>query len=277
MFEKLVIPQNTRFEERNIVVDGDVIVGANSKIDYGIIARKILIGERSTVNGDVFGEEVRIDALCNVKGNVTSKGDAYIGGFVSIDGKLTVYGDLEIGRNVRIKRGFEAKGLITIEDPLPILIFILLYLMYLLNIKRFEEVEEIFKEVEQFESPLIVPENSVLALDRIETSKPVEISGSRVLGNIKAEDVFIYQSEVFGSVRGRDITIDRSRVHGAVEGREVYILNSSEVFGYIKAEKIYMEEGCIVEGGMIGKRGVWIKQRGAIHDLGERDVQKDVS
>ncbi len=277
MFEKLVIPQNTKFEERNIIVNGDVVIGANSKVDYGIIAKKILIGERTVINGDIIGDEVRIDALCTVKGNVTSKGDAYIGSFVNIGGKLTVYGDLEIGRNVRIRKGFEAKGLITVEDPLPILVFIFLYLIYLLNIKRVEEIEELFKDVEEFESPLIIPENSVVGIDRIETSKPVEITNSRVLGNIKAGDVLVYQSEIFGSVRGRNIIIDNSRIHGAVEGREVHVTNSSEVFGYVKAEKIYMEIGCIVEGGMIGKKGVWIIQKGVDNDLGKREVQKDVS
>jgi len=261
MLEKLTIPPNTRFEERNIVASGDVIIGPNSKLSYGVIAKKIIVGERTTIEGDLLGEEIRLDAWCSVTGNVTSKQDAYIGEFASIGGKLTVYGDLEIGRNVRIKNGFEAKGLITIQDPTPVLFFIFLYLMVLLRLGRLEEAEKLLEEVEEFDAPLIIPENSQVSIDRISTRKDAEIVGSRVLGNVKARDINAEGSEIFGSLRGRDIIVSNCRVHGAIEGRVVYLVNSSEVFGYIRADKVYMEDGCSVEGGIVGREGVWIKEK----------------
>jgi len=261
MLEKLAIPPNTRFEERNIVASGDVIIGPNSKLSYGIIAKKIIVGERTTIDGDLLGEEIRLDAWCNVTGSITSKQDAYIGEFASIGGKLTVYGDLEIGRNVRIKNGFEAKGLITIQDPMPALFFIFLYLVILLRLGRLEEAEKLLEEVEEFDTPLVIPEKSQVSIDRIWTSKDAEIVGSRVLGNIKARDVYAEDSEIFGSVRGRDIVVSNCRVHGAIEGRVVYLVNSSEVFGYIRADRVYMEDGCSVEGGIVGREGVWIKEK----------------
>lgn len=261
MLEKLVIPTNTRFEEKNIVASGDVIVGPSSKLSYGIIAKKIIVGEKVTIDGDILGEEVRLDAWCNVTGNVTSKNDAYIGEFAFIGGKLTVYGDLEIGRNVRIKNGFEAKGLITIQDPTPVLFYIFLYLMLLLKLGKLEEAEKLLEDVEEFDSPVIFPENSHVSIDRIVTKKDAEIMGSRVLGNLKARDVYVSESEIFGSLRGREIIVDRCRVHGAIEGRVVYLINSTEVFGYIKAEKVYMEDGCTVEGGIVGRKGVWIREK----------------
>ncbi len=259
MLEKLIIPPNTKFEERNLVVEGDALIGANSELGYGIIARKVIVGERATIDGDVFGrEEVRLGAWCNVKGNVISKGDAYIGEFASIDGRLTVYGDLEIGRNVRIKNGFEAKGLITIQDPMPIIVFIFLYLLELLRLGRLEEAEKLF-EAEEFVSPLEVPENSVMNLDVIKTDKDIEIRESRVLGNIKAKNARVERGELYGSLKGEILIIDSSRVHGAIEGREVYLVNGSVVLGHIKAEKVFMEERCVVEGSIIGRSGVWIK------------------
>ncbi len=261
MLEKLIIPSNTRFEERYIVVDGDVLIGSNSKIGYGINAKKIVVGERVEIEGDLFGrEEVRLGAWCNVKGNVISKGDAYIGEFTSINGRLTVYGDLEIGRNVRIKNGFEAKGLITIQDPMPIIIFLFLYILELLRIGRIEDIEKLFGE-EKFVSPLEVPENSVLNMETIKTSKDVLIRESRVLGNIRARNINADNCEIYGSLRGLDIFIDRSKIHGAIEGRDVYVKNRSTVFGYIKAERVFMEEGCVVEGSIVGKSGVWIKPK----------------
>ncbi|WP_202318745.1 acyltransferase [Archaeoglobus neptunius] len=261
MLEKLVIPSNTRFEERNIVASGDVIIGPNSKLSYGVIAKKILVGERASIDGDLLGEEIRLDAWCSVSGDVTSKNDAYIGEFASIGGKLTVYGDLEIGRNVRIKNGFEAKGLITIQDPTPALFFIFLYLMILLRLGRLEEAEKLLEEVEEFDSPLVIPENSQVSIDRIVTRKNAEIIGSRVLGNVRARDVYVSESEIFGSLRGREIIVDKCRVHGAIEGKVVYLVNSTEVFGHIRADKVYMEDGCSVEGGIVGREGVWIKER----------------
>jgi len=285
MLEKLVIPPNTKFDERNIIVEGDVIVGPNSKIGYGIIGRKIIVGEKASIDGDILGEEVRLDAWCNVTGNVTSKGDAYIGEFASIGGKLTVFGDLEIGRNVRIKNGFEAKGLITIQDPMPVLLFIFMYLLIMLKLGRLEDVEKLLEEVEEFESPFVIPENSQISIDRIYTSKNAEIVGSRVLGNFRAKDVYVEDSEIFGSLRGKEILLSSSRIHGAIEGKVVYLTNSSEVYGYIRADRVYMERGCSVEGGIVGRRGVWIKEKvelpgeeelGVEDGMGQREIQENV-
>jgi len=260
MLERLVIPPNTRFEERTLVVEGDALIGANSEIGYGIIARKVIVGERAKIEGDVFGrEEVRLGAWCNVKGNVISKGDAYVGEFTNIEGRLTVFGDLEIGRNVRIKNGFEARGLITIQDPMPMIVFIFLYILELLRLGRLEEAERIFEE--EFESPLEVPENTIMNIDTIKTDSDVTITGSRVLGNVRAGDVVVENAELYGSLKGNVLVVNSSRIHGTVEGKEVYLINRSVVLGHVDAERVYMEEGCVVEGSIIGRRGVWIKPK----------------
>ncbi len=275
MLERLVIPPNTKFEERNLVIEGDALIGANSEIGYGIIARKVIVGEKTTINGDVFGrEEVRLGAWCSVKGNVISKGDAYIGEFASIEGRLTVFGDLEIGRNVRIKKGFEAKGLITIQDPMPVIMFIFLYLLELLRLGRLEEAEKLF-EAEEFVSPLEVPENSVMNIDVIKTDRDVVITQSRVLGNIKARNARVERGELYGSLKGNILIIDSSRVHGTVKGREVYLVNGSVVLGHIKADKVFMEERCVVEGSIIGRSGVWIKPSVEVPEF-EEEIEEEV-
>lgn len=267
-----MIPENTKFEEKNIMVKGDAVIGANSNLGYGIIAKKIVVGDKSNVDGDLIGEEIRVGEWCNIKGNVSCSYDAYIGEFTTIGGKLTVYGDLEIGRNVRIKSGFEAKGLITIQDPLPIIMFIFLYILELLRLGKLDDIEKLFEE-EKFETPFIVPENSTITIEKIETRKDMEIVGSRVLGNLKAKNVFIESSEIFGSVRGGDIILDGSKVHGAVEGKTVYIVNGSGVVGYIKAERVYMEEKCCIEGSIIGRQGVWIKSTIELPKVVEEDKE----
>lgn len=283
MLESLVIPEGTKFDETMIVHDGDVIIGNNSTIGFGIKAKKIIIGDRVIIEGDVIGQEVRIDSWVKIKGNVACFGDTYIGEFTSISGKLTVHGDLEIGRNVRIEKGFEATGLITIQNPLPVIMFLFIYIMELLRLGKLDEIEELFSE--EFENPLIIPDNSRVSIERIQTSKNAIFKSSRVLGNVKARDVLVEETELYGSVRGRDVVINSSRIHGAIEGRKVYIVNGSSVFGSINAEEVHMENGCVVEGSIVGRKGVWIRDRvefeleGEQEDdgVGEEEIQKDVS
>ncbi|MCS7121292.1 MAG: acyltransferase [Archaeoglobaceae archaeon] len=273
--EKLVIPAKTKFEERSLVVDGDLVLGDNSKLGYGIIARKVFVGERAKVDGDILAEEVRLDRLSVVDGNVVSKGDAYIAEFATINGKLTVFGDLEIGRNVRIKKGFEARGLITIQDPMPLIMFLIFYLMLLLRLGKLDEASKIFEE--KFENPMIIPENSVIEIDRIETDKDFEVSDCKVLGNIKAKNIRISKCEVFGSLRGEKIVISSSIIHGSVEGSEVYIKDVSIVMSNVNAEKVFMEVGCSVEGSIFAKKGVLIRQKVVEYGGREGEVQEDVS
>lgn len=272
MLGKLVIPENTKFEEGSIVLEKDALIGNGCNIGYGLIGRKIVVGEKSTIQGDVIGDDVRLDAWCEIRGNVVSKGDAFLADFTTIDGKLTVYGDLEIGRNVRIKEGFEAKGLITIQNPLPVLIFVFVYLMEMLRLGKLEEAEELLQEVEEFETPLSIPDDSVVNLETIKVGKDVEVSASRVLGNFRGQNVCVEGSEIFGSVRGKEILVDRAKIHGAVEGTTAYIVNGTEVFGQVKADKVYMEEKCNIDGALIGKEGVWIKP---VIEISKEEVVKE--
>jgi len=260
-FDRFLIPPNTKFEERNIVVERDIVVGPGCKIGYGLMGRKVIVGEKTTVEGDVVGEEIRLDSWNTVEGNVICRGDAFIGEFTTIEGRLTVFGDLEIGRNVKIKNGFEAKGLITIQDPLPVLIFIFLYLLELLRLGRLEEAEKLFEFVEEIENPLVIPENSEVNLEVIRCNSDLEAVGSRILGNLRIKNVKAEGCEIFGSVRAGKITLDGCRVHGSIEGKTIYLLNGTEVYGSVRGERIYMEDNCTVESSIIGREGVWIKRK----------------
>lgn len=282
MLEKMLI-RNVKFEERSIVANGDVLIGQNSKVDYGILAKRIVAGERVHIGGDVIGEEVRIDSFCTVGGDLVSKGDAYIGEFAGIDGKLTVFGDLEIGRNVRIKNGFEARGLITIQNPASVIFFLLLYLMLLFRLGKIEEVFKLIEDVE-LEPSLMLPEKSFVEVDRIVTTKNADIYDSRILGTIRARNIYIGGSEVYGSLKGREVIVERSQIHGSVEGKVIYLLNSSRVGMHVRGDRVYMEKDCIVEGGIIARDGVWIKDSIELKtDLGEEigvgqgEVQENVS
>ncbi|MEM0214793.1 MAG: acyltransferase [Archaeoglobaceae archaeon] len=282
MLEKMLI-RKAKFEERTIVADGDVLIGQNSRVDYGILAKRVVAGERVHIGGDVIGEEVRIDSFSTIGGNLISKGDAYIGEFAGIDGKLTVYGDLEIGRNVRIKNGFEARGLITIQNPASVIFFLLLYIMLLFRLGRLEEVFKLIEDVEM-EPAIILPEKCSVGVDKIITTKNADVFDSRLLGTLKARDIYVGGSEIIGGIRGREVIVDGSIVHGSIDGRTVYLINSSRIGTHVRGDRVYMEKGCIVEGGIIAREGVWIKDKielktdlGEEFGVGEGEVQKDVS
>jgi len=282
MLEKMLL-RKARFEERTIIAEGDVLIGQNSRVDYGILGKRVIAGERVHIGGDVLGEEVRIDSFCTVGGNLVSKGDAYIGEFAGIEGKLTVYGDLEIGRNVRIKNGFEARGLITIQNPASVIFFLLLYIMLLFRLGRVEEVFELVQDVE-IDPSIVLPEKTTVGVDRIVTNKNADVFDSRIVGSLRAKDIYLGGSEVFGSIRGREVIVEKSTVHGSVEGKVVYLINSSIVGTHVRGERVYMEKGCIVEGGIIAREGVWIKDTmelktdiGEGLGVGQREVQEDVS
>ncbi len=227
MLEKLLI-RNAKFEERTIVADGDVLIGQNSRVNYGILAKRVIAGERVHIGGDVVGDEIRFDSFCTISGDLVSKGDAYIGEFAGIDGKLTVYGDLEIGRNVRIKNGFEARGLITIQNPASVIFFLLLYIMLLFRLGKMEEVFKLLEDVE-IEPAIILPEKCSVDVDKILVTKNADVFDSRLQGTLKARDIYVGGSEIIGCLRGRDVIVDDSEIHGFVEGRNIYLLNSSRI------------------------------------------------
>ena len=138
----------------------------------------------------MIGEEVRIDSFSTISGDVISKADAYIGEFVRINGKLTVYGDLEIGRNVRIKNGFEARGLITIQNPASVVLILLIYIMLLFRLGKAEMLE-----VEDLNPAFVLPEKCFVEATRISTTKDADIYDSRISGSIRARDIYVSRSE----------------------------------------------------------------------------------
>ncbi len=277
--EMLVIPEKTKFDERNIVVNGDILTGPDCTLDFGLMGKKIYTGEKNRINGDISGEEVRIEDWSEISGDVISEGDCYLGEFVTIKGKLKVAGDLEIGRNVKIEKGFEAKGWIEIKNPVPVIIFIFLYIIELIRTGKLEELEKLLQEIDLDENVMIIPSDSRITLEEIRTSRDISIEGDcRINGNIRGRNVNMVRSEVFGSIRGSGkIRVVSSIVHGDVSGDEVFLEGSSTILGRVRGRKVYVEEGVKVEGEIIGREGMKILRplRGVKTDdeLGSEDLQ----
>ena len=213
---------------------------------------------------------MRIGNWCEVGNDVIAKQDAYIGEGVKIAGKLVVTGALDIGEKVEIKEGFEAKGDVEIRNPMPVFMFIIIYLMTLLRIENEKELDRIlddlFSEDEsRREIPLMIPARSKLNLKFFSVPSTMKIGkGCRLHGNIRAGSIDVQQnSVVFGSLRAkhRITVVDGVTIHGNVEsGSTVYVKKGAHILGDVIAKSIVLHEEAKIDGTIEAPHGMRIER-----------------
>ncbi|WAI01328.1 polymer-forming cytoskeletal protein [Methanogenium organophilum] len=269
-FEQCILPDNTELQEHTLKTDRIIVIGDRCKIDYGLEGNEIVVCEFSTINGDIrAGGDVRIDNFCEVQGDVYATEDAYLGEGVKIRGRLIVNGDLDIGDNVQIEKGFEAKGWISIRNPLPVLTYIVLYLVTLLGIEKEEEISEImqklfgYDEHEAAEMPLMIPSNSVLDMETFAVPKSMTIGADcRLHGNIRAGSVTVDTGNtIFGSLRAEgDITLaPNNDIHGNIySAGNVVICEGVHVLGDVQCSNLTLNEEARLDGTIKAPLGVRI-------------------
>lgn len=252
------------------MVQGDVLVGNYAELSYGLIARSIVAGEHVKINGNIISEEdIRIDMWSEITGNVRTKTDAYLGEFVNIKGKLFAAGNLDVGNDVKISGGYDVKGWLVVRNPLPVVMFLFLYLMALLRFGNEEEVEkaltELFSE-DANELPVFsIPNRTKISLEAIKTIAPARIgSRCRLLGNIRARSAAVGNYvTLFGSIRTTgDINIGRSCIiHGNLSSKgKVNLGRNCRVLGKITADTIVLHESSEVDDSLIAPSGVTIER-----------------
>ncbi|WP_440006296.1 polymer-forming cytoskeletal protein [Halomicrococcus sp. SG-WS-1] len=257
--DELSIPDETTVEEHDLVTDSDVIVGAQSTVEFGVRGNNVLAGERVTFGGHIEAEEdCRLDLWCDVDGDVLVGQDAYLGERVHVSGQLMVSGDLDIGDDVQIDDGFEANGWIVIRNPMPTIVFLFVYLSQLLRIGEEEAAESLVDEMlEGAEAdPLVVPRNASVNDDAWRVSTPATIGDDcRLHGNVRAEEIAVGAgNEVFGSLRARgDIVVgEGTRIHGDVTTRNgtVVLEADAEVLGDVSCDDLRFHENATADGTM---------------------------
>ena len=172
----LVIPDNTKFEEKTIVTKGDVVIGDRCLIQFGIKTDgRIFVGEHVIIDGGLDStKDIRVDIFSSIGGDVKCGGNVYFGEKVKIKGKLSLDGDLDVGDSVEIDKGFEAKGWINIRSPIPVVIYVFIYLLQLLKMGHSEEIDRILEEIEENEGDtipisetfLFIPNNSIIGVQK---------------------------------------------------------------------------------------------------------------
>ncbi|WP_368409280.1 polymer-forming cytoskeletal protein [Halomarina litorea] len=265
--DRLEIPDGTTVEERDLVTEGDIIVGGQSTVEFGVRGRTVVAGERVSFGGDIEAEgDCRLDMWNTVDGNVLVGQDAYIGERTAIGGQLMVSGDLDIGDDVDIERGFEANGWIVIRNPMPTVVFFFVYLSQLLRIgeeeKAREAAEELLGDPEDDEEesdepdPLVVPRGSNVSDDAWRVSTPAVVGDDcRIHGNLRAASLVVGEdNNVFGSLRAKgDITVgEGTRIHGDVTTRRgtVRIAPGAEILGDIACDDLSLHDDAAVDGAI---------------------------
>ena len=257
--DELRIPDGTTVEEHDLVTDGDVIVGGQGTVEFGVRGRNVIAGERVQFGGGIEAEgDCRLDVWCSVAGNVLVGADAYLGERVSIDGRLMVSGDLDIGDDVDIAEGFEANGWIVIRNPVPTLVFYFIVLSQLLRLGEKDAADELASALgdddEEPRAPLVVPRGGSVSDDAWRVSTPATVGdGCRLHGNIRASEIDVGEdNNIFGSLRARgDITVgSETRVHGDVTTRNgaVTIEDEARILGDVSCTDLTIHEGATVDG-----------------------------
>jgi predicted acyltransferase (DUF342 family) len=259
--DELVIPEGTHVQEHDLVTDGDVIVGGQSDIEFGVRGQNVIAGERVRFGGHIEAEgDCRLDMWCDVDDNVLVGEDAYIGERVHVRGELRVAGDLDIGDEVDIEDGFDANGWIVIRNPMPTIVFLFVYLSQLLRIGEEEAAEDMLSDLlddeDREHEPAVIPRGARVSDDAWRVSTPARIGdGCRLHGNIRAESLVVGRdTEIFGSLRGKEgVTVGSgTQVTGNVTTRTgtIRIGPDTDIRGDVSGEFVEIHRDAEVEGAI---------------------------
>ncbi|WP_255150569.1 polymer-forming cytoskeletal protein [Halorarius halobius] len=277
--DRLAIPDGTTVEEHDLVADGDVVVGGQSVVEFGVRGRNVIAGERVRFGGDIeASEDCRLDMWCDVEGNVLVGEDAYLGERVHVAGQLMVSGDLDIGDDVDIEEGFEANGWIVIRNPMPTIVFLFVYLSQLLRMGEQEAAEDVWNEVtgdDREHDPVLVPRSARVSDDAWRVSTPATVGDDcRLHGNLRAKRITVGEdTEIFGSLRAKDdVSVATGTViHGDVttRGGTVRIDRGVEVRGDVSCEDLELDDDAEVDGAIRARGEVSI-----VRSEGEESVER---
>jgi predicted acyltransferase (DUF342 family) len=269
------LPDDTELQEHTLKTDQSIVIGDKCTIDYGLQGQDVIVCEFSTINGNILADgDIRIDNWCEVNGDVVTGQDAYLGEGVKIHGRLIVRGDLDIGDNVQIDKGFEAKGWISIRNPMPVIAYIVLYLVALLGMEKEEEVNKIldtlFSEEEEEEDdgtemPLMIPPSSTLTMETFAVPKSMVIGKKcRLHGNIRASAIAVLENTtIFGSLTAKDaISIRESTaIHGNVTTQgSIIISQDAHILGDVRCGHLTLHEDARIDGIIRAPEGVRIER-----------------
>jgi predicted acyltransferase (DUF342 family) len=268
----LIIPDKTFFEENVIITKGDVVIGDRSLLRFGVNTDgRIFVGEHAIIDGNLDSRnDVRVDIFSTIGGDIRSGGNVYLGERTKIKGTLSLKGDLDVGDSVDIEKGFEAKGWINIRNPIPVVIYIFVYLLQLLKMGRSEEIERILEELEQndggtipiSESFFFLPNNSIISVSNSKVEGNLQIGKEcKLLGNyeIKGNISVDEKAEILGTLKatGNVLVGKKVIIHGNINSTGIVkITEQVKIFGNISGEEIILSKTASIQGTLLAKKGI---------------------
>jgi predicted acyltransferase (DUF342 family) len=247
----LVLPEGTVFEERSIGSVGDIILGDHVRCGYGLrTPGRVFLGRGVELKGDVAcAGDLRADTSTHLEGTARVGGAGYLGERCYVQGDLEVQGDLDVGDDVRVGGRLQAKGWVNKRDPVPMVLYVFIYLLELMRLGHSDEVERILKELEEADADiavgegfLFIPDNSAIDALSLEIQGNLDAGKAvRILGNV--------------TVRGHARLGEGVRVFGAlrVDG-DCELMAGSEVQGDLVAGgEVTVGAGCTILGGLHGR------------------------
>ena len=281
--DELTIPDGTTAEEHDLVTEGDVIVGGQSTVEFGVRGHNVIGGERVRFGGDIEAEgDCRLDMWCDVAGNVLVGADAYLGERVHVGEQLMVSGNLDIGDDVDIEDGFEANGWIVIRNPMPTVVFLFVYLSHLLRIGEEEAAEDVMADLtdgdDHGHDPVLIPRSSRVSDDAWRVSTPATVGDDcRLHGNIRATSLSVgTDNEIFGSLRAReDVHIDSgTEITGNVTTRDgtVHVAAGARIRGDVSGHDVRLHEDADVEGSIRARGETMLVRDDDLADDRDADV-----
>jgi len=256
--DRLELPDGTTVEEHDLVTDGDVLVGGQSTVEFGVRGDDVVAGERVQFGGHIEAEgDCRLDMWCDVADNVLVGKDAYLGERVHVGGRLVVAGDLDIGDDVDIEEGFEANGWIVIRNPMPTVVFLMMYLSHLLRAGDEETADDLVEKLTAGgEDALVVPRSAHVSDEVWRVSTPAVVGDDcRLHGNLRATEITVGEdNNVFGSLRAQgDVAVGSgTKIHGDVTTRDgdVRVASGAVVLGDVSGRDVSIDPGAEVDGAI---------------------------
>ena len=265
LFKTCILPSNTELQERNLKTKNDILIGDHCKIEFGLYGADIAVCECTELYGDIVATgDLRIDNFCEVFGTVICNGDAFIGEGVKIHGKMNIGGNLDIAENAQVEKEFQTFGTISIRNPIPVIMYLLIYIFAMLHLNGEKATEKKLNEfmAEVKSTPLVLPPETTMNLAYFTTPTAMDIGANcRVHGNIRAQSVKIKRdTTLFGSVsvsQKAKIGV-RDAIHGDVAGKDIRVDRGADILGDLIGETVWLHEDAHVSGIIRATEGLSI-------------------
>lgn len=269
----LVLPPGTVFEERSLGATGDVILGDHVRCGFGLrTPGRVFLGRGVEVTGDVeAGADLRADTSVHILGTARTGAFGYLGERCFVKGDLEVNGDLDVGDDVRVGGRLQAKGWVNKRSPVPLVLYVFIYLLELMRLGHSDEVEKVLKELEAgatdadiavAEGFLFVPDGSTIGIQSSDIHGHLEASDNvRVLGNltVRGKADVGKAVKICGALRcDGDVTLGAgSEVQGdLVAGGAVSVGEGCTILGALHARSVVMFPSATVDGKIVAAEGV---------------------